>query len=460
MKKFGLRFALRLIMILRTKTLFFSFLALISVSSAYAIDFDSDGLEDFVLIELNLNSKLEWFAIDTNDATRRSLGEFGEAGVHLAVGEWTGSPQGSKALVRRKDSGDFEWDMDLPAGLKSLSFGKYPEMVISGFDADKNGSIDPVTVSKSGNKLTWKILANPALGNASPAQEVVFGGRNDVPFYANTDGTGDKLGTAKVSNKGDLTLRFFNTSNAQIQSTVIKGYNAKADLVLPAETSSGNDLLYVIQKQGTKVKVTVVNGGKKVKTLNVNGDEIVVGKYLGGSSEVLAVRSSSSRATIIDSRGKKSTIDIDLNAILVDKVNINTFKAPTSPVVNPPPSVPTTPPAGGGKSNPLCSGTAISTEHLLWKPVSDTSGNAVVVFDSKYAKEFTSVKIELKDGTFTDGWWKGLLLWGNPDAFGNRQHWRTNVRASQVKDNGLIIATDGSQECRFVIPGSATRRWE
>ena len=78
----------------------------------------------------------------------------------------------------------------------------------------------------------------------------------------------------------------------------------------------------------------------------------------------------------------------------------------------------------------------------------------------KYKKEFKSVKAELKSGQFEELFWKPLELWGNPDSAGPRQHWRSRNKCGQFKDKALIIADDGYQACRFVLPGSACKRWE
>jgi len=130
-----------------------------------------------------------------------------------------------------------------------------------------------------------------------------------------------------------------------------------------------------------------------------------------------------------------------------------------TPVKSPTQSPKVTPTVSLG-GNPVCVGTADSRAHLLWKPVSDTSGNAVAVFDGKYKKEFKSVKAELKSGQFEELFWKPLELLGNPDKDGPRQHWRSRNKCSQFKSKALIIADDGYQACRFVLPGDACKRWE
>lgn len=143
---------------------------------------------------------------------------------------------------------------------------------------------------------------------------------------------------------------------------------------------------------------------------------------------------------------------------------------PTVPLATPLPNRSPTPvkppvvtpkPTQGSGSNPACVGVMNSREHLLWKPVSDTSGNAVVVFDGKYKREFNSVKLELADSKFEELFHKGLELWGNPDKDGPRQHWRSRNKCSKVKQRALILADDGYQVCKFQLPaGDVCKRYE
>lgn len=438
------------------------FACLVPLANLSAIDFDQDGYDDFVLIDINSKAQLEWFAIDINDSTRRSLGEFGKLGDHLAVGNWTADFRTSRALIKKRSSGEFEWNLDLPSGEKNVLFGSYPDTIVSGIDIDKNGAIDPALVTIKGRALNWKIMYNPAIERAPLVQEINFGGKNDLAFYANVDGSGDKIAVAKVIKNGILKIRYKDTVSGKIKMTTVGNFRSKVQKIYPVGLANGKDLLVTTTKRGHRYNFSIIKGSRKIKQLSIKGDEIVVGKYLGSSNEVLVVRSNAERAIVVDPSGKKSTLKIDLNGVLVDDVNINSFDNSIDSNPARPTSIPTigNSPANGAP-NPSCLGVVLnSTEHLLYKPVSDTTGNAVLVFDSKYTREFLGVRIELKDGSFAEAWWKGLELWGNPDSAGPRQHWRTNVRASQVKDKAQIIVQDLNQECKFILPGSAGKRWE
>lgn len=130
-------------------------------------------------------------------------------------------------------------------------------------------------------------------------------------------------------------------------------------------------------------------------------------------------------------------------------------KAPTqNPKVTPTVSL-------GG--NPVCVGEQDSRAHLLWKPVSDERPTSVLVFDGKYKKPFNKVEVELKTGKFVAANNGNLLLWGNPDKDGPRQHYRFQspaVKCGDVKAKAKIRADDGYQTCVFVLPGDACKRWE
>jgi len=87
--------------------------------------------------------------------------------------------------------------------------------------------------------------------------------------------------------------------------------------------------------------------------------------------------------------------------------------------------------------NPLVTGPQMFAQNgNLWKPVSDTSGNMVVVLDPKFKKLFTyGCKAQLKSGK-----WHDLFCGGVYKCFGNsyngveRMHMRSNYKCSQFKE--------------------------
>lgn len=88
----------------------------------------------------------------------------------------------------------------------------------------------------------------------------------------------------------------------------------------------------------------------------------------------------------------------------------------------------------------------------LWKPVSDTSGNLVIVLSSKFKKEF-SLGCTLKktngetEKLFCGGVYK---CFGNPDRGGDRLHLRSKIKCNQAKEV-KVICKEEKQEITFSV---------
>ncbi len=80
----------------------------------------------------------------------------------------------------------------------------------------------------------------------------------------------------------------------------------------------------------------------------------------------------------------------------------------------------------------------------LWKPVSDTSGNLVIVLASIWKKEFNQgCTIDKNDGTkeklFCGG---NLVCFGNPDSSGPRLHLRTRIKCDKAAEVKVTCVED------------------
>lgn len=92
----------------------------------------------------------------------------------------------------------------------------------------------------------------------------------------------------------------------------------------------------------------------------------------------------------------------------------------------------------------------------IWKPVSDTSGNLVIVFNAKWKVNFSGgCFIERTDGKkeklFCDdnGFYK---CFGNPDKNGPRLHLRSKIKCSQAKEVKVLCYEDKQTVTFTVIP--------
>ena len=87
----------------------------------------------------------------------------------------------------------------------------------------------------------------------------------------------------------------------------------------------------------------------------------------------------------------------------------------------------------------------------LWKPVSDTTGNLVVVFSSKFKKKFKECFIVKNDNKkeflFCNDIYK---CFGNPDKGGERLHMRSSIKCNQAKEV-KVTCYDDNQEVTFTV---------
>ena len=88
----------------------------------------------------------------------------------------------------------------------------------------------------------------------------------------------------------------------------------------------------------------------------------------------------------------------------------------------------------------------------LWKPVSDTNGNLVVIFSSKFKKEFSGgCTVTKKDGTKEKLYCGGAFkCFGNPDAGGERLHMRSNIKCDKAKEV-KVVCLEAKQEVTFTV---------
>lgn len=92
----------------------------------------------------------------------------------------------------------------------------------------------------------------------------------------------------------------------------------------------------------------------------------------------------------------------------------------------------------------------------LWKPVSDTTGNLVLVFSSKFKVPFSGgCLVEKRDGKFEKLYCGGAFAcYGNPDSGGDRLHMRSNIKCAEAKEV-KVVCTDVKQVLTFTVKKSA-----
>jgi hypothetical protein len=124
-----------------------------------------------------------------------------------------------------------------------------------------------------------------------------------------------------------------------------------------------------------------------------------------------------------------------------------------NPDPEPTPSINPTPQPSLTPENPLVGTTQYFGENgNLWKPVSDTTGNMVIVLDPKWVKLFTyGCKVKLKNGKkdtlFCNEQFK---CYGNPYQGKDRMHLRGNFKCSEY-DKIEVFCEEEKQTVLFSV---------
>ena len=82
---------------------------------------------------------------------------------------------------------------------------------------------------------------------------------------------------------------------------------------------------------------------------------------------------------------------------------------------------------------------------FLWKPVSDSNGNLVVLLPSQYNGKVSSVSVNGEKGSFS-----GI-------ANGNRSHWRFSKPGAAYGSNARVVAATSGGNVSWTVPNGGAR---
>lgn len=138
----------------------------------------------------------------------------------------------------------------------------------------------------------------------------------------------------------------------------------------------------------------------------------------------------------LDYQGNSSNDDNSVN----DSYNDNSVNGSASPR-----------PSGIPGVNPLCTEVmgVDGAEGFLFKPVSESDGNLVVLFPKEFTKPFLKVEITTLLGVVEEGVFSSV---GN----GDRMHYRFSMPGSFYQ--GRIVAFDDNQECVWEVTDTSVRQ--
>ena len=128
----------------------------------------------------------------------------------------------------------------------------------------------------------------------------------------------------------------------------------------------------------------------------------------------------------------------DFSEIRLDTTN-NFFREPNEGKPSPDDSV------NGSGSNPVCLEIQNIGGGFLWKPISESNGNLVVLFPKEFTETFQSVTVNGESGNFS-----GF-------ANGDRQHWRFSLPGGDYQSPATIIAESLNGECQWIVSNTSER---
>jgi hypothetical protein len=126
------------------------------------------------------------------------------------------------------------------------------------------------------------------------------------------------------------------------------------------------------------------------------------------------------------------------------EINTNNGASPSRPIVGNNDN-------DSDSSNPICLNVRglDGANGFLWKPVSESDGNLVVILPTEFKERAEQVRVVSLSGQIESGTFRGF-------ANGNRQHWRFSSAGSSYTGTVTIISKNG--ECVYQVPNPSIRQ--
>ncbi len=381
----------------------------ILASATPATDFDSDGISDQVVVSIQSGTgALDWTARLSSSSSEQSLGEFGENGDHLILGNWEGTGTNIGVIEELSDT-SVRWKIlkgDSTTG--SYDLGKPSDLFMSGADFDGSGALDACVVAQSGNSLVWTIVADPFKSASAQTQSsFALGDSNSLPFYFNPRGTGDFAMIEKSATIAGVSRKIMkgrSLTGVKFKKVLLPKSVSSAGRPLPLMKANGKDILVFVRQASAATRLTLVSAkGRLLRRITVPlTGTVIVGDFIPGGDEEVLVSDSEGAAVVASTSGQTESI-VAPSGIPVDEINLNSFSGGSNPGI----CEIGDPTDGGGK--------------FVYKPRSDTQHYAVVVLPGRFTGRINEVSFETTQGAAIESLrYKGL---GNPDSEGQRSNW-------------------------------------
>lgn len=426
-------------------------------------DFDGDGLPDIAGVEIQNDGSPNENNIIWRSSASLSINsfEFGKSSETLVVADYDGDGITDPAVVGLEGR-FYRWRYKL-SGSGNLEgsdlFGVEREKVLFGCDFDEDAKADRATIDGNG-LITLQKSADQSVTSFTLTVEGI-----ERFACADLDGDGfdEIIGQKNVKLVKEPKLRQKSNKNRKQKNKKKKGKNREKQPARSAEKS----YFYVWSIDGTLRRE--VEFGKKVKEIHIadiDGDGINDLGYerersrsvkqlvfLQGQSEAVFNLPYFNKLSMQGGFFFKTKNDDEFIKVssLYDLTAAERLTLPRGES--------TLDIRGFVTVGPVLSEETVCSQHMepndgnegfLWKPVSDTTGLAVVIVPPSF--RLKNVKI-LKDGVTVES----LRYAGN--ANGGRDHYRSARRASSFEDNITVAGTQGGITYCWLIE-DPTKRYD
>lgn len=364
-------------------------LAFANFAGAQDLDFDGDGLDEVILIQVQDTEELQWkLLLSTRGyAAQINTHIFGAIGDHLAPGSWTSADKNEVGVVSLQGKRVLWKILGSDGEVRKVRFGKKNDWLIAGGDFSGDGISDIAVLNKFGR---LRVLVNPfevpqQFDLKIPRATVKRGER---PFFLRS-GTVDSLALLfKEKSKGSkASLQVFqqgvNSSSSREQKRFPLPKKVIDIIPFHIAGSDGAYLTISKRKQSRLAVLRTADGNELWRKIFSANRTVLVGNYLEAEGQEVGLFGNGLFYVENPITGDTKFIEgVPSGIIPADLYNVNRFDQPTfssdvkgtdDEQIVPNPLPEETPGSSGGLSDACPNGTQELTSGALWKPSSDVS---------------------------------------------------------------------------------------
>lgn len=412
-------------------------------------DYDRDGRSDLVFADVNRGANQTSLLVNSPENLQAFQFTLPSAADAIVPADYDGDGVTDVAAVLVEADASLIWTTRLADGsVEQVSFGQNGDQPIAG-DYDCDGRADKAVVRQEGFFKIWRFL----LANGQETGEVLFGIEGDQLHVADVTGDScDELIISRIAN-GGIDWWFMDVREGEPQ--YIQWGLAGDELLSPADVNGDGRDDFLVSRVGPTNRTIFALLGPGVSTVYnflETGGQIMTGNFSGvNHAEFAALTPETGTLAIL--RGH-AVYDFKLLAVSGDFFITPSFNVFSLAASNPTGDETGDPGSNGGG---LSAGIDCSVERDffdggggdLWKPVSESTGDPVILLPAEYWETTESIDVFGSQGEFIVN---GTRRTCCPND--NRAHFDVPVSANELAPSRPITVRfnlrDGTRECRIV----------